>query len=366
MRGFAPARRGQRTNSFLRAISRAGASDEQETAESKVRMRFRWLLVACIYGLATAGAGPAWARVASRTRIPAFAQSTLGPLPLRAHPRVALTFDDLPAAGGLTPGETRTAIAARLAGELRSAHLKRTYGFVTAADLVNDSDAQKALRTWVGAGMNIGNHTWSHPSLTTTSAAAYEHEIALDEPALRQYAHGRDWHWFRYPYLEEGDTQHKRDAVRGWLHRRRYRVAEVTLTFQDDDWSDPYGRCVATHNQAGIAWLEQSYLQNAAEFIQLGRQEEEIAYGREIPNVLLLHETAFTARMLPSLVQLLHQEGFRFTSLARAEKDRAYSMNPGTGHAYDGPVTNQFLNAHHLKYPPFTPEPLQRLNSICR
>ena len=55
--------------------------------------------------------------------------------------------------------------------------------------------------------MNIGNHTWSHPSLNSDSAAAFERQIALDELALQQYAGKRDWHWFRYPYLEEGNTQ---------------------------------------------------------------------------------------------------------------------------------------------------------------
>ena len=285
-----------------------------------------------------------------------------------ARPKIGI-FGALVAVGGVLAlrwAQKHRAAQARLAGELRKDHLKRTYGFVNAVDLVHDADAQQALRTWIGAGMNIGNHTWSHPSLTDVSAAAYEQEIARDEPALRQYAGRRDWHWFRYPYLEEGNNRQKRDGVRAWLHRHRYRIAEVTLTFQDDDWSDPYGRCLVRHDRAAIAWLEQSYLQNAAEFIQLGREEQEIAFGREIPNVLLLHETAFTARMLPSLVRLLRQQGFRFAALAKVERNPAYSLDPGTGYAYDGSISNQFLNEHRLGYPPFTPEPVQRLNSICR
>jgi hypothetical protein len=34
------------------------------------------------------------------------------------------------------------------------------------------------------------------------------------------------------------------------------------------------------------------------EYIRLGREEEQIEFGREIPNVMLLHPTPFTALML--------------------------------------------------------------------
>ncbi|HUB19215.1 MAG TPA: polysaccharide deacetylase family protein [Acidobacteriaceae bacterium] len=286
--------------------------------------------------------------------------------PLKPHPVVTLTFDDLPAAGDLLPGTTRAGTIEKLAAELKANHLEGTYGFVTATDLEDDPDTQQALREWVDAGMNIGNHTWSHPSLTSDSAEAFEKDIALDEPALRQYDPKRDWHWFRYPYLEEGDTLDKRDAVRAWLHEHGYRIAEVTLNFEDDDWDDAYGRCLEKHDEANLAWLRQSYLDNAAEFIRLGREEEQIAFGHEIPNVLLLHATTATTDMLPSLLAQLRQEGFRFTSLPRVERNPAYAQDVDAASADGGPLPNQFLNARHLQYPPFTPEPSQKLQSVCR
>jgi ketosteroid isomerase-like protein len=123
---------------------------------------------------------------------------------LDAHPTVALTFDDLPAAGSLPAGQNRTKILTALAAELKALHLEGAYGFVNAVKLENDPDSQQALRVWLDAGMNIGNHTWSHMSLTANTAEAFEHEIALNERALAQYAGTRDWHWFRYPFLWEG------------------------------------------------------------------------------------------------------------------------------------------------------------------
>lgn len=170
----------------------------------------------------------------------------------------------------------------------------------------------------------------------------------------------------RYPYLEEGDTPGKRDEVRTWLREHGYRIAAVTLNFEDDDWSDPYGRCLAQHDAAGVAWLKQSYIDNATRFIRVGREEEFIAFGHEVPKVLLLHETAFTTLMLPSLLDLLHRQGFRFASLAKVEKNPAYAVDPGVGRGDGGPLPYQILNARHLMFPPLKPEPTQRLDSMCR
>lgn len=324
----------------------------------------KWLALAVAIGMSVAAVcTPAQKAAAAAQNDTAVAAKAM---PFERHPIVALTFDDLPAAGGLADGQTRTATLTKLARELNAAHLRGTYGFVNAVDLDDDPDTQQALRAWVAAGMNIGNHTWSHPLLIDVSAAAFEQNIAQNEPALRQYAAGRDWHWFRYPDLDEGDTLAKRDDVRAWLRAHGYRIAEPTLNFQDDDWSDPYDRCLAKHDEASIAWLKQSYLENAAEFIRVGREEEQIAFGHEIPNVLLLHATGFTTLMVPRLIALLRQQGFRFATMTKIESTSAFALDPHAGIPGGGTFPNLFMNARHLKYPPFQPEPTEKLDNLCR
>ena len=285
---------------------------------------------------------------------------------LIAHPVVALTFDDLPGAGNLPPGMTRTQVATNLAAELRKNHLEGTYGFLNAAKMQNSPDAEQALHAWLDAGMNIGSHTWSHISLTSNTAEAFNHEIDLNEPVLKQYAGSRDWHWFRYPFLWEGDTLEKRHAVRSYLKDHGYHVAQVTLDFEDYAWNDAYARCSATHDATAIAWLRQSYLDTAAEYIKLGREEEWIAFGHEIPNVMLLHQTAFTTLMLPELLVLLRNDGFRFASLAEVEQDPAYAMDPDAPLKYGGTLPDQFMDSRKLKYPPFKPKPFAQLKGICQ
>jgi peptidoglycan-N-acetylglucosamine deacetylase len=288
-------------------------------------------------------------------------------LDLDPHPVVALTFDDLPAAGTLPVVMTRTMIADNLSSVLKVNGLEGTYGFVNAVKLQNDPDAQRALKAWVGAGMNVGSHTWSHISLTSNTAEAFETEVALNEPALQQYSAGRDWHSFRYPFLWEGDTLEKRRAVRGYLKDHGYRVAQVSLDFEDYAWNDAFARCVAKdQNPDGIAWLKQSYLESAEEYIRLGREEQLLALGHEIPNVLLLHETAFTTLMLPQLLDLLRNDGFRFVPLEEVEKDPVYALDPDAALKYGGTLPDQFMDSRGLKYPPFKPKPFDKLKSICQ
>lgn len=293
-------------------------------------------------------------------------------LDLAAHPVVALTFDDLPAAGTLPADETRAEIAGKLTDELRDSHMAGTYGFVNAKKLEDNPDAQKALHIWVDAGMNIGSHTWSHPALTSVQAfkplpvEEYIADIARNEPALQEYGQLRDWKWFRYPFLQEGDTVEKRRAVRTWLHAHGYRIAEVSLDFEDYAWNDAYARCTNKKDTAAIDWLRRSYLETAAEYIRLGREEQLIAFGHEIPNVMLLHATAFTTLMLPDLLELLRSQGFSFESVAQVENDPAYSLDPDAGLPFGGTLPDQFMDSRHLPYPPVQPKPFQQLAHLCQ
>jgi hypothetical protein len=104
----------------------------------------------------------------------------------------------------------------------------------------------------------------------------------------------------------------------------------------------------------------------STEYIQLGREEQQIAFGREISSVMLLHATAFTTRMLPQLLDLLRSQGFRFASLQDVEKDSAYTLDPDAALKYGGTLPDQFMDSRRLAYPPFKPKPFAQLKSLCQ
>jgi peptidoglycan/xylan/chitin deacetylase (PgdA/CDA1 family) len=239
-------------------------------------------------------------------------------------PSLAVTIDDLPVHGPVPAGETPLDVARRMTEALRASGLRTAYAFVNGRWTESEPATMEVLRTWRRAGVPLGNHSWSHASVEAFDPAAYEQEIARNEPLLGALMGREDWRWFRYPYLAEGEDPARRAAVRAILARRRYRIADVTMDFSDWQWTAPYARCRSLGDAAAIAELERMYLDSAREGVRFYRSLSNSLYGRDIPYVLLMHTGSFDARMLPRLVALYRSEGFRFVTLQEAERDPVY------------------------------------------
>ncbi|MGH9744402.1 MAG: polysaccharide deacetylase family protein [Candidatus Acidiferrum sp.] len=280
-------------------------------------------------------------------------------------PQIAFTFDDLPSHGPLPPGETRLQIATKILAALRDAHLPPVYGFVNAAILEKEPQDLAVLQAWRDAGNPLGNHTWSHMNLNQNSVEAFEAEITRNEPTLSRLMNNEDWHWLRFPYLAEGDTPAKHDAVRAFLALHGYKIAAVTMSFSDYLWNEPYARCMAKSDTAAIAQLKATYLSAADAGIIYYRQLSRTLYRRDIRYVLLMHIGALDAEMLPKLLTLYRTRGFEFITLPQAERDTFYRVdtNPALPSAPDS--LEDLLKARHPPIPAPPPPPLN-FASLCR
>ncbi len=285
---------------------------------------------------------------------------------IAAAQEVALTFDDLPSHGPLPPGMTRLDVAKSIIATLKAAKAPQVYGFINAVKLEQVPEDMAVLKEWRSAGYMLGNHTYSHMSLNDNTVEAFEKDIARNEPVLQSLMGHEDWHWFRYPFLWEGDTLEKRNEVRAYLKDHGYRVAQVTLDFEDYAWNEPYARCVAKNDQKSIEWLKSSYLNTAQQYIDLDQKMSQMVFGRDVKHVMLLHLGAFDAVMLPQLLDLLKQKGFKLVTLEEAESDPAYQSNPDLPLKYGGSLLDQMMEAKHFKVPPVTPKPMKELGAICQ
>lgn len=279
--------------------------------------------------------------------------------------QMAITFDDLPSHGDLPPNQTRLQVADSILSTLKSQSLPPVYGFFNGAKIEKEPETEAVLKAWRDAGQPLGNHTWAHLDINDLSAAEFEREIQRNEPLLQKYMAGEDWHWFRYPYLHEGDTLEKRRAVRSWLGGHGYRVAQVNMDFEDYLWNAPYARCVARHDAAAIAKLHDSYLSTADQFITVFRELSQQLYGRDVKYVLLMHVGAFDARMLPDLLALYRAKGFSFISLAEAQKDPSYLDDPDIGSKDGGALLELMMKRRHLKFPEKS-KPYKELENTCK
>lgn len=280
-------------------------------------------------------------------------------------PVVALTFDDMPAAGPRPADESRVAIVQSLLTTLKSEKMPPVYGFVNGLRVEEAPETAEVLRLWRSAGNLLGSHTYTHPDLETTPVQVFEENVLRNEPILRQVSGTSDWHWFRYPFLHEGESQGKAEAVAAFLKQHGYRTAEVSLDFEDYLWEEPDVRCKAKQDQAHIAALHDSYLAIADEYIDIYRSLTRRLYGRDIPYVLLLHENAFNARMLPDLIALLRARGFAFTTMPEALADPVYTEAKPYGYATGGALQELAASARKLPVAP-NAKPYQWLDRVCR
>jgi peptidoglycan/xylan/chitin deacetylase (PgdA/CDA1 family) len=279
------------------------------------------------------------------------------PVPLE----IAITIDDLPVHAPYPPGATPNDVNAQMIAALTAGNVPAT-GFLNGVGVEQHPETARAPIQWVAAGLPVGNHTWSHRHLSEMSPAEFEAELTKDEALLRQ-AGGRDWRWFRYPFLDEGETLAKRIAGRQILARHGYRVAAVTMSFSDWQWTAPYARCVSAENVTAVAELERMYLDAAKEDIAVARDTAYELYGRDIPYVLLMHVSAMSAHMMPRLLALYREAGFRFVSLPQAAKDEAYRAY--TDLALPPPPTPWELAAAKGVTLPQATDYSAKLNTIC-
>ena len=286
--------------------------------------------------------------------------------PLATTHEVALTFDDLPVHGSLPPGMARLDIADSIIHSLQAVHAPQVYGFVNAQGLQTEPASAPFLKLWRDAGFPLGNHTFSHMDLDANPVERFEEDLLANEPTLNDAMGNNDWRWLRFPFLHEGDTSEKHRAINEFLAGHGYKVAEVTVSFGDYAYNEPYARCLAKNNQQGIEKLKQGYVDGAALSLQQSVADAELLYGRDIRHIMLLHVGSFQTVMLPSLLELLHQRGFHLITLPEAASDPAYSMHPDLPSKYDGTFLDKSLASRHVAPVHNPPLSLAWLEEVCR
>jgi len=285
--------------------------------------------------------------------------------PAKAPLQIAFTFDDLPAHGPLPPGVARPEIVKSILATLKRENMPPIYGFVNGFRVARYPYQIHILQAWGAAGNPVGNHTWSHPEFDKLTVAEYEANIARNEPLLRKVSPDSDWHWFRFPYLEEGNTIEKREQLRAWLSQHGYRIAEVSMDFQDYNWNEPYARCAAKHDDAAIQSLHDSYLSAADESIGVYRQIAQTLYHRDVPYVLLMHIGAFDAHMLPELIALFRSRGFSFVTLQQAMADPIYNVDPKVTSPAGNTFNEMVAQSRNINTPDIT-DKSKELDAMCR
>jgi peptidoglycan/xylan/chitin deacetylase (PgdA/CDA1 family) len=279
---------------------------------------------------------------------------------------VALTFDDFPSHGPLPDGLSRVDIINSIIHALQAAHAPRIYGFVNAKTLEKEPGTEEVLKLWRDAGFPLGNHTFSHMDLDKNTADAWERDVLEGEPILKQLMGDQDWHWLRFPYLHEGNTAPKHVEAERFLSEHRYRVAEVTLSFGDYAYNEPYARCVEKKDTEAIDWMKGAYERGAEASLTHGIAAANRLFGRDVKHIMLLHIGGFETVMLPKLLEILNRRGFALITLPDAASDPAYEREKDLTTHVGGTFLQELLVARNIQETDQPEDPPARLNELCR
>ena len=236
--------------------------------------------------------------------------------------QVAITIDDLPRGGDGGPYDL-VGVRAMTKKLLHPFHEQQipVIGFAnTGRTTLGSQGLQEILNLWLDAGAELGNHTGSHADINNVSLETYTADIVSGESAIRQALapRAKTLEFYRHPYLHTGATPEIKKGLQNFLDQRGYRVAPVTLDNADYAFAVAY---LQPELRARVRREYVPYMESTVEFFE---QRSVEMFGREIPQILLIHANELNADLMPELLAMFRSRGYRFVTLTTALADPAY------------------------------------------
>lgn len=208
--------------------------------------------------------------------------------------------------------------------QLADAHVKAM--FFPAGKIVDSPEGMALVAAWGRAGHGIGNHTYSHNSLSASKMTVDEFTDDVMR-SDRLYRELPGWTpRLRFPYLKEGNTVAKRDGMRTWMREHGYLTAPVSIDASDWYYSSRFVDWQSAHPSADPKPFRDAYLAHlwdrAQYYDKLARQE----LGRSPAHVILLHTNAINAHFLSDVIAMFRAKGWKIVSPQEAFSDPLYRM----------------------------------------
>jgi peptidoglycan/xylan/chitin deacetylase (PgdA/CDA1 family) len=188
-------------------------------------------------------------------------------------------------------------------------------------------DRVALLQAWVDAGIPLANHTFSHIDINSVPLDKYQDDVIRGEKTYTRLMRGTGIteRWFRHPYTHTGPTAEIKAGLNRFLAGRGYRVAPFTIENSDWIFSTVYAKAKKAGDEPLAARTREAYLAYSDRMVDWFEALAKEDFGRDIPQILLIHSNDLHTDVLDALLTRLEQRGYRFVPLGEAVKDGAYA-----------------------------------------
>ena len=249
---------------------------------------------------------------------------------------LAVTFDDLPLQkippenDSLPPFEVLRELHAKLLDQI-TAHRIPAIGFVNEQLLQNYPDVSRqrvVLEMWLDAGLELGNHTFSHVVPEQVSLSAYCNDVVRGEALLKPLLseRGRQLKFFRHPQLHTGADLHYKRKLELFLRKRGYTIAPITIKNQDWVFATVYAGAKERQDCSGMKAVTEEYFVHLEQSFEFFERLSADLLGYELKQVLLLHVNDLNVDHFDRVVDLIRARQYQFITLDQALEDKAYKM----------------------------------------
>jgi len=246
--------------------------------------------------------------------------------------QVCFSFDDLPVVNyGITDPVYQQQLMYRLVASLNKHHIP-AIGFVNERKLYKSDGSiipfqVGMLKDWVeDGGMELGNHTYSHPDYNKVSFAEYTNNIVEGETISKKILaeKGQLLCYFRHPFLHVGNTKAKADSLDNFLKERGYTVAPVTIDNDDYLFAAAYKRASVKSDTALMRRIRNDFVDYIGKKADYYEKQSQALFGRNIPQILLLHASLLNSDCVDLLASMFEQNHYEFVTMNEALRDKAY------------------------------------------
>jgi len=242
---------------------------------------------------------------------------------------VAVTIDDLPVVTISRDFQTSVEITQKLLKTLTGNNIPVT-GFVIGKKLYKDGKIDgneiNLLKMWLNAGLDLGNHTFNHPSLNNTDLETYKDEVIKCDDILKKILaeYNEKPEYLRQPYLQFGKDPEKIKSYYKFLKENSYKMAPVTIDNSDWIFARAYEIAIRKNNKALQDSIAKAYIPYMISKFDYYRKQSNKLFSYEVKQILLMHANRINADHLNELLAAIKKEGYKFISLEEALKDNAY------------------------------------------